>query len=58
MQNGKSQLRVRHGGFLRGIEAFDATLYGIAQVKRLMADHKLECDFEENGMVEAAIQTC
>ena len=46
---------VREVGPERGRKAFDATLYGIAQIKRLIADHKLECDFEENGMLEAAI---
>jgi len=46
---------VRAAGPERGRKAFEATLYGIQQIKRLIADHGLECDFEENGMLEAAI---
>jgi len=46
---------VREVGPERGRKAFDATLYGIAQIKRLIADEKIDCDFEENGMLEAAI---
>ena len=38
MQNGKSQLRVHHGGFLRGIEAFDAALFGITGAEAELMD--------------------
>jgi len=38
-----------------GRKAFDASLYGIGQVKRLVAEYGVQCDFEENGMLEAAI---
>lgn len=38
-----------------GRRAFDASLYGIAQIKRLVSEHGVDCDFEENGMLEAAI---
>jgi glycine/D-amino acid oxidase-like deaminating enzyme len=38
-----------------GRTAFDASLYGIDQVKRLVAEDGVACDFEENGMLEAAI---
>ncbi len=38
-----------------GRKAFDATLYGIQQVRKLVTEHGLDCDFEENGMLEAAI---
>jgi len=38
-----------------GRRAFDASLYGIGQIKRLVAEHGIACDFEENGMLEAAV---
>ena len=38
-----------------GREAFDATLYGIRQIKELISKHGVRCDFEENGMLEAAM---
>ncbi len=38
-----------------GRKAFDATLFGIEQIKRLVAEHDVQCDFEENGMLEAAV---
>jgi len=38
-----------------GRKAFDATLYGIKQIKELVSEHGIECDFEENGMIEAAM---
>jgi len=38
-----------------GRKTFDATLFGIRQVKELVEKHAVDCDFEENGMFEAAI---
>jgi glycine/D-amino acid oxidase-like deaminating enzyme len=38
-----------------GRRAFDATRYGIGQIKELIAEHGVQCDFEENGMLEAAM---
>ena len=38
-----------------GRKAFDASLYGIGHIKRLVAEHGVACDFEENGVLEAAI---
>jgi len=38
-----------------GRKAFDASLYGISQIKQLVAEHGVQCDFEENGMLEAAL---
>lgn len=38
-----------------GRKAFDASLFGISQIKRLVAEHGVQCDFEENGMFEAAM---
>jgi len=38
-----------------GRRAFDASLYGIRQIKQLVAEHGVACDFEDNGMFEAAI---
>lgn len=38
-----------------GRKAFDASLFGINQIKRLIAEHGIACDFEENGMLEAAL---
>jgi glycine/D-amino acid oxidase-like deaminating enzyme len=37
-----------------GRKAFDATLYGIEQVKELVTEHGVDCDFEENGMLMTA----
>lgn len=39
----------------RGRQAFDASLFGINQIKRLIAEEGIQCDFEENGMLETAI---
>jgi glycine/D-amino acid oxidase-like deaminating enzyme len=39
----------------RGRRAFDASLYGINQIKRLITEHGVRCDFEENGVLEAAL---
>ncbi len=38
-----------------GRKAFDASLFGISQIKRLVTEHGVQCDFEENGMFEAAM---
>ncbi len=38
----------------RGRTAFDASLYGINQIKRMVVEHGIQCDFEENGMLETA----
>jgi glycine/D-amino acid oxidase-like deaminating enzyme len=46
---------IEESGPEAGRKAFDATLYGIQQVKELVTEHGVECDFEENGMLEAAI---
>jgi gamma-glutamylputrescine oxidase len=46
---------VHTAGPERGRKAFDASLYGINQIKRLVAEHHVQCDFEENGMLEAAM---
>ena len=38
-----------------GRQAFAASLFGINQIKRLVVEHGIQCDFEENGMLETAI---
>ena len=38
LQSGKSQLRVRHGGFLRGVDCFDAALFGITGAEAELMD--------------------
>lgn len=38
-----------------GRKAFDATLYGIDQVREFVTEHGVDCDFVENGMLEAAM---
>jgi len=38
-----------------GRKAFDATLFGIRQIKEFVHKHAVNCDFEENGMLAAAI---
>jgi gamma-glutamylputrescine oxidase len=38
-----------------GRKAFDASLFGINQIKQLVEEHGISCDFEENGMLEAAL---
>jgi gamma-glutamylputrescine oxidase len=38
-----------------GRKAFEASLFGIDQVKRMVAEHGVQCDFEQNGMLEAAL---
>jgi len=37
-----------------GRKAHDGSFYGLDQIKELIADHDVECDFEEPGMLEAA----
>jgi gamma-glutamylputrescine oxidase len=39
----------------RGRKAFDVSLFGINQIKRLVAEEGIQCDFEENGMLETAM---
>ncbi|MGH3054880.1 MAG: NAD(P)/FAD-dependent oxidoreductase, partial [Gaiellaceae bacterium] len=39
----------------RGRKAFDASLFGINQIKQMIAEHGVQCDFEENGMLETAV---
>jgi len=39
----------------QGRRAFDATLYGLSQIRELISEHGVQCDFEENGMLEAAM---
>ena len=46
---------VEAAGPERGREAFDASLYGINQIKRLVGEYGVQCDFEENGMLETAL---
>jgi len=38
-----------------GRKAFDGSVYGLEQIKELISEHGVECDFEETGMLEAAI---
>ncbi|HPO15390.1 MAG TPA: FAD-binding oxidoreductase [Candidatus Hydrogenedentes bacterium] len=42
-------------GLEAGRRAFEASTFGIAQIKQMISEHGLSCDFEENGMIEAAI---
>jgi len=37
-----------------GRKAFDASLFGITQIERMVTEHGVQCDFEKNGMFEAA----
>jgi glycine/D-amino acid oxidase-like deaminating enzyme len=46
---------VHEAGPELGRKAFDATLFGVGQIKRLSNDYGVDCDFEENGMLEAAM---
>jgi len=36
-------------------KSLDVSLYGINQIKECIADHGLDCDFEENGMLDVAM---
>jgi glycine/D-amino acid oxidase-like deaminating enzyme len=38
-----------------GRKAFDGSVYGLTQIKELISEHGVACDFEENGMLETAI---
>jgi len=38
-----------------GRKAFDASLFGVNEIRRLVTQHGVACDFEENGMLDAAI---
>ncbi len=46
---------VEESGPEAGRKAFQATLYGIQQIRELVTEHGVACDFEENGMLETAI---
>ena len=37
-----------------GRKAFEASLFGVDQIRRLVNEHGVQCDFEENGMLESA----
>ncbi len=36
-------------------DAVDVSFYGLKQIKMLIAEHGVECDFEEHGMLEVAL---
>ncbi|MEM7334324.1 MAG: FAD-binding oxidoreductase [Chloroflexota bacterium] len=36
-------------------DAVEVSFYGLNQIKRLIAEHNIECDFRENGMLEVAL---
>jgi glycine/D-amino acid oxidase-like deaminating enzyme len=38
-----------------GRKAYDASTYGLKQIRELVSEQGIECDFEENGMLEAAM---
>jgi gamma-glutamylputrescine oxidase len=38
-----------------GRKAFDATQYGVEKIKEMIAEDGIECDFEENGVLMAAM---
>jgi len=38
-----------------GRKAFDGSTYGLKQIKELISEHGVKCDFEENGMLEGAV---
>ena len=37
-----------------GRKAFDSSIYGLDQIKEMIADNGVRCDFEETGMLEGA----
>jgi len=37
-----------------GRKAFDGSVVGLTEIKRLISEHGVECDFEESGTLEAA----
>jgi glycine/D-amino acid oxidase-like deaminating enzyme len=46
---------VHEAGPELGRKAFDATLFGVGQIRQLSNDYGVDCDFEENGMLEVAM---
>ena len=38
-----------------GRKAYDASFCGLEQIKEVIGEHGVECEFEENGMLQAAI---
>jgi len=46
---------VKKEGPEKGRKAFDATLFGINQIKELGIEHGVDCEFEETGRIEAAV---
>jgi glycine/D-amino acid oxidase-like deaminating enzyme len=38
-----------------GRKAYDLSHYGLDQIKEMIAEHGVECEFEETGMLQAAI---
>jgi glycine/D-amino acid oxidase-like deaminating enzyme len=46
---------VAESGPEAGRKAFDLSLYGISHIKQLVAEHEVACDFEENGMLQTAL---
>ncbi len=36
-------------------DAVDVSFYGLKQIKMMIAEHGVECDFEENGLLEVAL---
>lgn len=46
---------VAQAGPEAGRKTFDLSLYGINHIKRLIAEHGVACDFEENGMLQTAL---
>jgi glycine/D-amino acid oxidase-like deaminating enzyme len=45
---------VEDSGAELGRKEFDACLYGVEQIKRLVTEHNLQCDYEETGHFMAA----
>ncbi len=38
-----------------GRKAFDSSLFGLKQIRELIAEHGVDCEFEENGMLQTAL---